>query len=74
MKIFIVIWNDRHAETTVHPFKDLGKAKRWAKEQAKEVCRFPEDLKETPIKGWLYHIEYSCEGDCLWITEHEVEE
>ena len=72
MKIYIVLWKDRHSETTATPFLYFGDAKAWAENQAISVCRFPEDLKETPIQGWLYHIEYSCEGDCLWITEHEL--
>jgi hypothetical protein len=72
MKIYNVLWKDRHSDTTATPFLDLDKAKSWAKENAKSVCRFPEDLKEAPVGRWLYHIEYSCEGDCLWITEHEI--
>jgi len=71
-KIYIVLWKDRHTDTTAHPFFDLDEAKGWAKEQAESFCRFPEDLKEKPTAGWLYHIVYSCEGDCLWITEHEL--
>ena len=72
MKIFNVLWNDRHTDTTATPFLDFSKAKLWARQQAEECCHFPEDLKETPIDGWLYHIEYSCEGDSLWITEHDI--
>ena len=72
MKIYNVLCKDRHVDTTATPFIDLAAAKAWAEERAVEYCRFPEDLKETPVKGWLYHIEYSCEGDCLWITEHDI--
>ena len=72
MKIYNVLCNDSHTDTTATPFRDLEAAKVWAKKQAELYCRFPEDLKETHVEGWLYHIEYSCEGDCLWITEHEI--
>ena len=72
MKLYIVLWKDRHTDTTATPFLKLNEAKEWAKKQAEKSCHFPEDLKEIFTEGWLYHIEYSCEHDCLWITEHEV--
>jgi len=72
MKIYNVIWKDRHTDTTATPFTDLDKAKAWAWEKARSVCRFPEDLEEEAVRGWLYCVNYSCEGDCLWITEHEI--
>lgn len=72
MKIYNVLWEDRHSDTTATPFLDLDKAKIWAKAQAESVNKFPEDMKEIYIQEWLYYIEYSCEGDCLWITEHDI--
>jgi len=74
MKIYIVLWNDRHTDPTAHPFLDFEEAKAWAKEQAENHCHFKEYLKEEQVKGWLYFIRYSCEDDCLWITEHKVKE
>ncbi len=32
MKIFNVLWKDRHRDTTATPFLDFEKAKAWAKE------------------------------------------
>lgn len=72
MKIYIVLWQDRHTDTTAHPFRNFEKAKEWAKKKALEACHLPEDLNEEQISGWLYFVNYNCEGDCLWITEHKV--
>jgi hypothetical protein len=72
MKIYNVLWRDRHSDTTVTSFLDLNEAKVWAKEQAESVCRFQEDIKEIFTKEWLYCLEYSCEGDCLWIIERDI--
>ena len=72
MKIYNVLWKDRHSDTTATPFLDLTEAIQWARTQAIKYGKFPEDFEETPITGWLYHVEYSCEGDCLWITEHDI--
>lgn len=72
MKIYIVLWKDRHTDTTATPFWDLKEAISWAREKASEYGTYPEDINEIPVDGWLYHIEYSCERDCLWITEHDI--
>jgi len=72
MKIYNVLFKDRHFDTTATPFLDREEAKKWAKKQAKKYCRFAKDLKEESVEGCLYYIKYSCEGDCLWITEHEI--
>ena len=72
MKIFNVLWKDRHRDTTATPFLDFEKAKAWAKEQAGEHNNYSEDLIEETIEDWLFCIRYSCEDDMLWITEHDV--
>jgi hypothetical protein len=73
MKIYIVLWKDQHSDTTAKPFTDLKEAKAWAKKTAETFGkRWPEDIKEIKVDGWLYCIQYTCEGDQLWITEHEV--
>ena len=72
MKIYNVLWADRHKDTTATPFKDLGKAIAWARKQAYDNCNSTKDMIETPIVGWLFHVAYSSEGDCLWITEHKI--
>lgn len=73
IKIYNVLWEDRHSDTTVKPFTDLNEAIEYAKTQAHESSqKYPEDYKESKIEGWLFYVTYSCEGDCLWITEHEL--
>jgi len=68
MKIFIVIWEDRHYDTTAHPFKDLDNAIEFAKVSARKYCKFSEDYEEldcSDIDGWHFSTTYSCEGDCI---------
>ena len=74
MKIYNVIWKDRHRDTTAEPFLDLDVAINYAIEEAKAVCRHPEFYAEKQVDGRLFHVVYSCDGDCIWITEHEVYE
>lgn len=71
-KIYNVLWQDRHTDTTATPFTDLNKAIEFAKSKAKENTHYTKDYNEQSIKGWHFCVEYSCEGDCLWITEHEI--
>lgn len=35
----VVIWEDRHCDTTVHLFSDAATAIGWAREQAHEMIR-----------------------------------
>lgn len=73
MKIYNVIWQDRHTDTTATPFLNLEDAIVWARRKAVESCRYKEDFVEYPPPSrWLYYVSYSCEGDSLWITEHEI--
>jgi len=73
MKIYNVIQEDRHTDTTATPFLDLNEAIKFAKESARWGSRkYPEYYLETDIKGWLFFVRYSCEDDCIWITEHNI--
>jgi hypothetical protein len=71
-KIYIVIWQDRHCETTVHPFTEKEKAISEAKRIAKKYAREEGDYKEGDYKGWLFCAEYSCEGDHARVVEAEL--
>lgn len=46
MKLYIVIWADRHTDVTAHPFTDpkmaISEAKRIAKEYAREESDYEE--------------------------------
>ncbi len=77
MKIYNVLIKDRHTDPIIHNFTDKDVAINFARQNAKEFCRFPEDLKETnynPEKdsGWILLIEYSCEDDYVRISEGEL--
>lgn len=75
MKIYNVIDNCHGDDTTAIPFLDLDKAIAYARKEAKRAsAKYPEDYKEKEIKGWLFCVEYCCEGDMIWITEHDMEE
>lgn len=73
MKIYIVLWEDRHTDTTATPFLDLQEAKKWAYEQAQLACRYMEDFEVSEIDGWEYYVRYSEEGGSIWITEHQIQ-
>ena len=76
MKIYIAIWKDRHRDTTAHPFTDKHKAIDWAKSKAKEYARDSEDYEEHDYgknSGWVFYADYSCESDCIYVVETELD-
>ena len=72
MKIYIAIWKDRHSDTTAYPFSDATKAIEWSKLKAKEYAIEPEDYEEHDY-GWVFYANYSCEGDCIYVVETELD-
>ncbi len=77
MKIYNVLIKDRHCDPIIHNFVDVITAINFARQNAREFCRFPEDLKETHYDpndndGWILSIETSCEGDYVRVTEGEL--
>jgi len=76
MKIYIAIWQDRHSDTTVHPFSDPDKAIEWARSKAKEYAREPEDYEEHDYgrdSGQIFYADYSCESDCIRVVTTELD-
>jgi len=69
MDIYIAVCKDRHIDVVVKVFSDMGKAVDYAKKFMKTSARFPEDIKESYIKGWLYHATFSCEGDSVHVEK-----
>jgi len=53
-------------------FKSFKSALEFAKEFVKENARFPEDVKEERVAGWLYYCQYSCEGDSVHVEAGEL--
>ena len=72
-KIFIAICKDRHIDTTAHPFSTAEKAIKFARKRAKEYAREPDDVEESDIDGWLFYATFSCEGDCIYVIETEMD-
>ena len=74
--VFIALWNDRHAEPTVHPFTDKQKAIDWARGAANSTCRFPDDLEECNKEydnGQVFRIQYSCENDSICVIKAVID-
>ena len=77
VKIYIVIWNDRHTDPTADVFSDKDAAINWARDNAKKSCRHKEDYEEKDIgrdQGWVFYASYSCESDCIWVVESEIDQ
>ncbi len=74
MKIYTAIWEDKHNDTTVHLFSDKDVAIEWARDTAKEYCRYEESYNEEDCpEGWLFRVVYSCEHDGIHVVECEVD-
>ena len=79
MKIYNVFISDRHCDPIIHNFRDKDEALKFARKNALEFCRFPDEIEETlyiPEKdnGWILHIETSCEGEYVRVSEGELNE
>lgn len=72
MKIYVVIWEDRHTDTDAFVFSTAEKAIEFAKAKAREYDRYGY-FEEKVIKGWLYYACYSTEGDNLRVIECEMD-
>lgn len=76
MKLYVVIWEDRHTDVGVYLFSDSSKAIEWAEKQIKKTSDvIPSNQVEPHQKryGWIYYFCYSSEGDCISIVEKEVD-
>ena len=76
MKIYIAIWNDRHTDTTARPFSSASKAITWAKATAKQHSKKDGNYQEHDYgkdDDWLFYIEYTCEHDCIYVIETELD-
>lgn len=71
MTIYLTIIEDRHTDVEVYPFSSKEKAVEYAKEYL-ETCG--NDVRESVVDGWLYHAQYSPEGDSVWVVARELDE
>lgn len=76
MKIYIIVHNDRHGDTAVHPFADISKAVEEAKKVAKQYCGREEDYEElgcAPQDIIIFYARYSSEGDHVMVIQAEMD-
>jgi len=74
MEIYNIIIEDRHTDVEVRSFIDRKKAIKTAKKIAKSLNRNIEDLEKKIIKGYEFHMTYSCENDSVSVVKTVLEE
>ena len=76
MNLYIVICEDRHFDTTAHPFSDPDKAIAEARRIAKESARDPSAYEEHnygEADGWIFYAEYTIAGDSVRVVTAELD-
>lgn len=72
--VYVVMVNDRHTEPEPFLFSTVVAAIQFARDTAHEWAADPEDIEESDINGWHYHVTYSCEGDSIWVIEKSIDD
>ncbi len=72
--VYVAMIDERHSDPEPYVFTAADAAITFAREQAYEWARAPEDVEEEPIKGWLYNVRWSHEGDSAWVVEKVLNE
>jgi hypothetical protein len=75
--IYIVIIEDRHADTEAVPFTDEDAAVAHAEEYVAGCDPDPEDIERELNDamrrvGWVWYCGYSCEGDSVRVVRREL--
>ena len=78
--IYIVITEDRHADTEVAPFTDQAAAIAHAGQQVEDCARHPEDIAMEDrglnaamiADGWVWYCRYSGEGDSVRVVRRDL--
>ena len=78
--IYLVITEDRHADTEVTPFTDEAEAIAFAGQQVTDYARHPESIGPEDRElndamrrdGWLWYCRYSAEGDSVRVIRREL--
>ena len=71
-KIYVAMICDRHADPEPYVFTNLDAAIAYARREAEEGARVPENIVEETIPTWHYFARYSPEGDAVWVVEKEL--
>lgn len=75
MKVYIVMIQDRHADTEAHPFSTPELAIAFARQAVQDNARHSEDIEEhEPPTPWLFYATYSVESDSAWIVPREIDD
>lgn len=72
MILYVIIINDRHADTDIELYESKEKAISRARHLAKKYCKHDEDYEEMEIKDHLFFATYSQEGDDVSVIEREL--
>jgi hypothetical protein len=77
--IYLVVIEDRHADTDVHPFAPEDRAVEAAKQAVDDLARHPEYIEwDKPLNasmqadGRVFYVRYSVEGDSVRVVMHRV--
>ena len=74
--VYVVVWKDRHSDTSVYVFGNKDTAISWAREKAREYDRHGDFEEAHPVQTEsvceVYRATYSCEGDGLTVHECRV--
>ena len=70
--MFVMITNDPSTGIDVSLHTELDGAIDAAREMATDLCRHDDSYNECEIKGWSFHVEFSCEGGYCYVVEKEV--
>lgn len=74
MKIYNVIIEDCHTDTTVHPFSTPERAMSEAKRAAEELSGYNfNHYEEEIVDGWLFYAICSSEDDSVRVVEAELD-
>ncbi len=69
-KIYIVTCIDKITKVSHQSFFDFDEALKSAKSLVEKNCHNKEEIKKIKIKGYLYYVIYSSEGDCVFLAEY----
>jgi len=74
--VYVVLWQDRHTDTTVHVFTDRDEASSWALQCAQdEASRAAHrQVTEEHTEGEVIAFCYSPEGDRLRVFAVQVDQ
>jgi predicted RNase H-like HicB family nuclease len=70
--VYVTTITDRHADPEAVVFSTADLAIGHARQVGRKYAREPEDYQETPVEGWLFHANYSCESDSVRVEERPV--